>query len=80
MGARVGVAEVVDVAGRDGRQASASSASCDELRQDARLHVEVRVLQLDVDVVLAEGLRQAVELGLRVASAGSPRAPCRHGR
>ena len=48
--ARVGVAQVVDVAGRDGRQ-PLLRGELDELRQDPRLHVEVRVLQLDVDVV-----------------------------
>src|ERR1700757_2643568 len=40
-----------------------------ELRQDALLHVEVRVLELDVDVVLAEGLREPVELCLGVGEA-----------
>ena len=59
--ARIGVAEVVDVAGRDGRQADLRRER-GELRQDALLHVEVRVLQLDVDVVAAEDLREAVEL------------------
>ena len=53
--ARVGVAEVVDVAGGDGRQLQLLR-KLDELRQDARLHLEVRVLQLDVDVVPPERL------------------------
>ncbi len=58
VGARVGVAEVVDVAGRDGRHARLAR-ELDELRQDALLHVEVGVLQLDVDVVAAEHLLRA---------------------
>ena len=68
VGARVGVAEVVDVAGRDGRQPD-RGRELDELRQDPLLHVEVRVLQLDVDVVAAEHLREPVELGVRVGGA-----------
>src|SRR5581483_10206113 len=40
-----------------------------ELRQDARLHVEVRVLQLDVDGVAPERLREPVELCLGVGRA-----------
>ncbi len=63
--ARVLVAQVVDVAGRDERQV-ATRGQVDELRVDPLLHLEMRVLQLDVDVVLAEDLRQAVELRLGV--------------
>ena len=62
--ARVGVAQVVDVAGRDGREAGLLR-ELRELGQDARLHVEVRVLQLDVDVVLAERLSRVGRARLR---------------
>ena len=61
----VGRVEVVDVAGRDEREAPLRR----ELRQrleDRRLDVEMRVLQLDVDVVAAEDLLQPVELALGV--------------
>ena len=68
MRACVGVAEVVDVAGCDGGN-SALRCELDELRQDALLDLQVRVLQLDVHVVGAEGLREAVELGLGVVGA-----------
>ena len=68
MCARVGVAQVVDVAGRDGGQ-TGLRRELGELRQDARLHLQVRVLQLDVDVVAAEHLREMVELPLRVGDA-----------
>jgi len=63
--ARVGVAEVVDVAGRDRLQAELLR-ELRELRQDARLDVEVRVLELDVDVVATERLREPVELAFGV--------------
>ena len=63
--ARVLVAQVVDVAGRDERQVPARG-QVDELRVDPLLHLEMRVLELDVDVVGAEDLRQPVELGLGV--------------
>ena len=62
-------AEVVDVAGRDERQARASPASSTSSGLIRCLHVEVRVLQLDVDVVAAEDLREPVELGARRRSA-----------
>ena len=65
---RVLVPQVVDVAGRDGRQA-ALLGERDELRGDPLLHVEVRVLELDVDVVAAEDLLEPVELGLGVGGA-----------
>ena len=68
MRARVFVAEVVHVAGDDGRQA-ALLGELREQRVDALLHVEVRVLHLDVDVVLAEDRREAVELALGVVGA-----------
>ena len=67
--ARVFVPEVVHVAGDDGRQA-ALLGELREQRVDALLHVEVRVLHLDVDVVLAEDRREAVELAFGVV--GSP--------
>ena len=63
--ARVLVQEVVDVAGRDERQLPLFGER-DEVRVDPRLRLEVRVLELDVDVVAAEDLRQPVELGLGV--------------
>ena len=66
--ARVRVAEVVDVTRRDRRQPRLAG-ELDELRKDARLHVEMRVLQLDVGVVAAEHLRQPVELVVGVAGA-----------
>ena len=68
VGARVGVAEVVHVAGRDGGQADLAG-ELGELREDPLLHVEVRVLQLDVDVVAAEDLPEPVELRVRVGGA-----------
>ena len=68
MGARVLGAEVVDVARRDRRQA-ALAGERDELGHDPRLHVEVRVLELDVDLVAAEDLLEPVELGLGVGGA-----------
>ena len=60
------VPEVVDVAGRDRRQPG-DGGQLVELGQDAPLHLEVRVLQLDVDVVAPEDLDEPVELGARVA-------------
>ena len=69
MRARVFVAEVVHVAGDDGRQAALLGELREE-RVDALLHVEVRVLHLDVDGVLAEDGREAVELAFGVV--GSP--------
>ena len=78
VGARVLVAQVVDVAGRDGREAR-RRRELDELRQDPLLHVEVGVLELDVDVVAPEDLREPVELGGARRRCGSPRAPCRRG-
>ena len=53
--------EVVDVAGRDERQARLGG-ELDELRVDPLLHVEARVLELDVGVVAPEHLHQPVEL------------------
>ena len=61
-------AQVVDVAGGDGRQA-ALLGELDELRGDPLLHLEVRVLELDVDVVAAEDLLEPVELRLGVGAA-----------
>ena len=58
---RVFVPEVVDVAGRDERQAGLRGERR-ELGVDARLLLETGVLDLDVDVVAAEDLRQAVEV------------------
>ena len=60
--ARVLVAEVVDVARRDERQAGGLGGAR-EHGVDARLHVEPGVLHLDVDGVLAEDLPEPVELG-----------------
>ncbi len=54
VGARVGVAQVVDVARGDRRQLQLVGER-HELREDPGLDVEVRVLELDVDVVAAEG-------------------------
>src|SRR5690242_20578268 len=68
VGARVLVPEVVDVAGRNERQA-ALLRELGELRVDPLLHVEVRVLHLDVDLVAAEDLNEAVELTLGVRDA-----------
>ena len=67
---RVGVrrVEVVDVPRRDEREPSRGG----ELRQrleDRLLHVEVRVLELDVGVVAAEDLLEPIELHLGVAQA-----------
>ncbi len=64
----VGVAEVVHVAGCDGGE-PALRCELGELRQDALLDLQVRVLQLDVDVGLAEGVGEARELGLGVGGA-----------
>ena len=66
VGASVLGAEVVDVAGGDRRQAR-GLGDLGELGQDPPLHLEVRVLKLDVDVVLAEDLDEAVELRAGVA-------------
>ena len=68
VGARVLVPEVVDVAGRDERQA-ALLRELGEQRVDAGLHIEVRVLHLDVDLVAAEDLDEAVELALGIGDA-----------
>ena len=61
----VGRVEVVDVAGRDERQ---PSLRCErrELVEDRLLDVEPRVLELDVDVVVAEELLEPIELLLGV--------------
>ena len=61
----VGGGEVVDVAGRDERQLRLGG-ELDELRVDALLHLEARVLQLDVGALAPEDLRQPVEVGARV--------------
>ena len=66
--ARIVVHEVVDVARGDGRKL-ARGGEGGELGEDALLHVEVRVLELDVDVAVAEDLHEAVELLLRVGGA-----------
>ncbi len=67
MGARIGVAEVMDVARRDHGQA-APLGQGDELGVDPLLHLQVRVLQLHVDAVAAEDLLEPVELRLRVVA------------
>ena len=61
---RVGVrgGEVVDVAGGDERQLRLGR-ELDELRVDALLHVEARVLELDVGRVAPEHGREPVEVG-----------------
>ena len=61
MGLRVRVVEVVDVAGGDERDAGLLGEG-GELRVDPRLLVEAGVLDLDVDVVAAEDLGQAIEV------------------
>ena len=61
----VGGAEVVDVTGGDERQLRLGR-ELDELRVDALLHVEPRVLELDVGALSPEDLRQPVEIGARV--------------
>ena len=61
----VGGGEVVDVAGRDERQLRLGG-ELDELGVDALLHVEARVLELDVGALAPEDLRQPVEVGPRV--------------
>ena len=68
VGLRILVPQVVDVAGGDRRQATLLG-ELDELRRDPLLHLEVRVLELDVDVVAAEDLLEPVELCLGVALA-----------
>ena len=65
MRVRVLGGQVVDVAGRDERQLR-FGGELDELRVDALLHVEARVLELDVGAVAPEDLRQPVEVGARV--------------
>ena len=62
---RVGRVEVVDVAGRDERQPRLRR-ELEQVRVDPLLDVEVRVLELDVDVVAAEHLHEPVEVGLGV--------------
>ena len=66
--ARVLVPEVVDVARGDERQA-APLGELHEHGVDPLLHVEMRVLHLDVDAVAAEDRRQPVELALGVGGA-----------
>ena len=68
VGPRVLVAEVVDVARCDERQ-TGLLGELGELRVDPRLLGEAGVLDLDVDVVAAEDLRQAVEVGRGVLGA-----------
>src|SRR5438552_324891 len=55
----------MDVTGRDERQAGAAR-ELDELRVHALLHLEPRVLELDVDGVAPEDLDEPVEVGGRV--------------
>ena len=57
----VGGGEVVDVTGRDERQLRLGG-ELDELGVDALLHVEARVLELDVGALAPEDLRQPVEI------------------
>src|SRR5207253_5711558 len=66
--ARVLVAEVVDVARGDERHAAPDRKLLKQ-RVDALLDVEMRVLHLDVDLLLAEDRRQPVELALGVVGA-----------
>jgi hypothetical protein len=63
--ARVLVKQVVDVAGRDQRQPG-RAGQLRELRVDPLLDLETGVLDLDVGRLLAEDLREPVEVGLRV--------------
>ena len=65
VGPRVLVAEVVDVAGCDERKAGLSR-ELGEGRVDPRLLGKAGVLDLDVDVVAAEDLGQAIEVGRSV--------------
>ena len=62
VGPRVLVAQVVDVAGRDEREARVGRELREE-RVDPRLLREPRVLDLDVDVVAPEHLREPVQVG-----------------
>ncbi len=62
VGPRVLVAEVVDVAGSDEREARVRG-ELREQRVDPRLLREAGVLHLDVDVVAPEDLRETVEVG-----------------
>ena len=64
----VGGGQVVDVSGGDERQLRLRG-ELDELRVDALLDVEARVLELDVGGLAAEDLRQPVEVGARVGRA-----------
>ena len=57
----VGGGEVVDVTGRDERQLRLGG-ELHELGVDALLHVEARVLELDVGALASEDLRQPVEI------------------
>ncbi len=66
--ARVLVAEVVDVAGGDERQARALGEA-GQLGVDSRLRLEARVLDLDVGLVAAEDLEEPVEVTRRVGLA-----------
>ena len=66
--ARVRVVEVVDVAGRDERQAGALGEAREE-RVDAGLRLEAGVLDLDVGGVLGEDLDEPVEVGRGVVVA-----------
>ena len=69
MRARVLVAEVVDVAGRDEPEPGALGHLRKE-RVNSLLRLEVRVLHLDVGRVLAEDLDEPVHLGRRVGGPG----------
>ena len=71
MRARVLVAEVVDVAGRDERQPELARRAPRGRGVDPLLHLEPGVLDLDVVGVGAEDVAQPRELGL----ARSPRLP-----
>ncbi len=77
VGLRVRVVQVVDVAGGDERKPRLLG-ELRELRVDARLLLEAGVLDLDVDVVAPEDLRQPVEVGggvLRTALLERPADP-----
>jgi hypothetical protein len=68
VGPGVLVAQVVHVAGGDEREPGLAG-EIDELRVDALLDVEARVLQLDVGRIAAEDLGEAVEVGAGIVRA-----------
>jgi hypothetical protein len=60
--ARILLQQVVDVAGGDQRQAAVLGQLC-KLRIDPLLHLDARVLHLDVGRITAEELDEPVEVG-----------------